>query len=203
MLALMIAFGVVIGLIRLQPFDNTKFRAVLMPDDCASPCFMGIQPGVTTLRETLVALERHPWATNIENETTITGYRIIMWDWSGEQPPWIDATQKGYIGLMNDRPDSRVQVLRMSIFVPLGHVWLLHGRPDTTHWELTAFNHPKAINHRLIYQYDHADFSASTVLDCPLQPRDYWGQSSLHVEIAVRIQGGYEMSLGNLVRRCR
>jgi len=53
-------------LIRTQPFDDHDVRVVMMPNDCEMPCFIGIQPGVTTYRQAMVILESHFWVSELQ-----------------------------------------------------------------------------------------------------------------------------------------
>jgi hypothetical protein len=39
--------------IRAQPYDGRAVRTFLLSDDCTTPCFMGIRPGVTTPQQAL------------------------------------------------------------------------------------------------------------------------------------------------------
>jgi hypothetical protein len=39
--------------IRVQPYDGRAVRTFLLSDECSTPCFMGIRPGVTTPQEAL------------------------------------------------------------------------------------------------------------------------------------------------------
>lgn len=202
-LILALTFAAALSLIRAQPFKDDDLRAALMPAGCAQPCFIGLQPGRTTLIEAIDLLRRHVWVTNIQNEYSITGYRVITWEWSGSQPDWIDASHPAMIGFLDSDPDSRIVALEAVIRLPLGRLWLLYGEPDTTHWELTSLHHPKAINHRVVYYYAGGRFAASTVLRCPLRPDAYWNAAPLRLMLGQYIEGGYAVSLGNLVRRCR
>ncbi|MBZ0287899.1 MAG: hypothetical protein K8I30_09820 [Anaerolineae bacterium] len=49
-------------LIRAQPQDVSALRTLLTPPPgCASPCFMGIRPGVTSLTEARIILHERGW----------------------------------------------------------------------------------------------------------------------------------------------
>lgn len=69
-------------LIRAQPYDDRPLRALLTPaSGCAPPCFMGLQPGRTTIWEAL---------------------EVLRWEWSGAQPALIDPANQGKAWVLDD-----------------------------------------------------------------------------------------------------
>lgn len=52
--------------IHAQPYDDHELRALLMPEGCEMPCFMGIRPGVTTVDEAVKILENSGWVNPID-----------------------------------------------------------------------------------------------------------------------------------------
>src|SRR4051794_22817380 len=44
----LLIISAVLFLVRVQPYNNQNVRAFLLSTDCSAPCFMGIQPGITT-----------------------------------------------------------------------------------------------------------------------------------------------------------
>ncbi|MBZ0299691.1 MAG: hypothetical protein K8J31_08130, partial [Anaerolineae bacterium] len=53
--------------IRAQPFEDRAVQALVQPD-CPPPCFMGIRPGVTTMREAVSMLPANAWVANGPDE---------------------------------------------------------------------------------------------------------------------------------------
>src|SRR5215213_884779 len=82
-----------IGVIHAQPNYDGDLRAFLLPPEgCATPCFMGIRPGVTTTQEAVERLQDSDWVSRIF-DSTITqggGYGQIRWNWTAKRPIWID-----------------------------------------------------------------------------------------------------------------
>ncbi len=84
----MILLTAVLLVIRSQPYDDYELRELLLPTGCPAPCFMGIQPEVTTVDEAVKLLEASGWAKDIKHE----GF-FITWVWSGTQPTIINTQQ--------------------------------------------------------------------------------------------------------------
>lgn len=150
-------------LIQTRPYDNPLLSELLTPPDCLAPCFMGIRPGVTTLDETMLILTGHSWVKQVEN-MVITGFPVdaaagwLLWEWSGEQPAWIDSRQRGEVQITQ----SRVKVIRVGTTMQLGDVKLMLGVPDRELMMLT-------INQRhnvLIYQAAYGHYAFESRLPC-------------------------------------
>ncbi len=150
-------------LIQAVPYDNDLLGELLAPPDCSAPCFMGIRPGVTTLDETMRILTGHSWVKQVEN-MVITGFPVdaaagwLLWEWSGEQPAWIDSSQRGEVQITQ----GRVKVIRVGTYLQLGEVKLMLGVPDRELMMLT-------INQRrnmLIYQAAYGHYAFESRLPC-------------------------------------
>jgi hypothetical protein len=51
---LTLIFGTAIGLVRARPYDDPEMRGFLTPPQgCAAPCFLGVQPGVTSVDDAI------------------------------------------------------------------------------------------------------------------------------------------------------
>lgn len=100
-LPLTFIFIIPLLLIRAQPYDNSELRAFLTPPDgCPAPCFMGIQPGVTTVEEAIAILEASVWIDEVLSKPTAdTGGRRwwSAWTWSDLQPNSINNSISGSI----------------------------------------------------------------------------------------------------------
>jgi hypothetical protein len=98
---LCILFTLPMILIRAQPYDDSELRNFLMPpEDCPAPCFMGIQPGVTTVDEAIAILQAHEWVDEVLSKPTAdTGDKRwwSIWTWSGLQPNSINNNLSGAI----------------------------------------------------------------------------------------------------------
>lgn len=121
-----------IGLIRAQPYDDSDVDLLFAhTEHCTTPCFMGIQPGLTTTDEAIRLLNAHPWVAAVDvpaSRSLVT----VRWEWSGQQPQTIDAAVPGEIRLFSDQ---RVSMIQVSTHVPLERMRLSFGLPT---WLNTA-----------------------------------------------------------------
>ena len=66
--------------IRAQPHDDNDLRAFLTPpEDCPTPCFLGVRPGVTTAAEAIAILEGHEWVSRVAT-SEFADDLFIVWD---------------------------------------------------------------------------------------------------------------------------
>lgn len=114
--------------VRLLAWDGVFLgdmrQTLSAPDDCAQPCFMGIQPG-GDLRVVMQALDSHPWVESynvIDRQMEVTG---IDWAWSGDQPDFLGAM--GQVKMWHTRADW--VTLRPQI--SLAEWWLAFGPPES------------------------------------------------------------------------
>jgi hypothetical protein len=120
---LTLAFMVCITLIRAQPYRNAQLQAFVSPaDDCPMPCFMSIHLGVTRIDEAMAIISSHEWVKNYAAHLSSYGGILITWNWSGQQPAFIDGTRPGGLGTGNSSVVSRIDLFTN---VPLGDflVW--------------------------------------------------------------------------------
>jgi hypothetical protein len=124
---LTLAFTGLVGVIRAQPYDDAKLRALLTPPDgCPIPCFMGIRLGVTTFREAVAILNAHPWVARVAvNGTYYQSIHILRW--TGRQPDFIDTTRS--ITLRISR-GGRVGEVFIPTTLSAGSVYPLLGEPS-------------------------------------------------------------------------
>jgi hypothetical protein len=121
-----VMFAVGLFLIHAQPYDEHERYQRFIPDGCTSACFVGIQPGVTTVDEALKLLQASRWISQIDNRTVnnVSGY--ISWQWSDQKPDWISGTTEGEIWATQKRV---VQVMIYGDLL-LGDTQLALGLPD-------------------------------------------------------------------------
>ncbi len=118
-------FTVLLMMIRIRPYDDHEARQLLLPDGCPAPCFIGIQPGISTAKDALKQLEASTWITNIDDLTRGSqGY--IRWDWSDQKPEWISDDTKGKLWIVENLVDT---ITIYSDFV-LGETQLALGLPE-------------------------------------------------------------------------
>lgn len=77
-------------LIRAQPYDNRDVEAFLFSDACLRPCFMGIQPGVTTPQQALNQLRSTDLISHVGVSESL---ETIAWFWNEKQASLMDNQQ--------------------------------------------------------------------------------------------------------------
>ncbi len=126
-------------LVHAQPHDDHNVSSLLVNDTCASPCFMGIQPGVTLAGDAVKLLESHEWVQNIEarytdfGQSTNTFWGYVYWQWKPGSPLWTH-TPSYTLGLHDSYLrilDGRVNEISFSTTLPLGAVVLSTGQNGT------------------------------------------------------------------------
>lgn len=158
-------------LIRAQPNNDRVLRAFLTPpSDCPAPCFMGIQPGVTTAGAALTLLEQHEWVHEVNIMET-----PISWTWSGRQPAWIDDRVPGH--LVTDRfvsevrDDAAVNVFFQSTLT-LADVFMILGPPDQAWFGIHDPTRRISPAHHVYYEA--YGLQLDTALRCPLRLDAVW-----------------------------
>jgi hypothetical protein len=116
----------VLLLIHSQPYDDHGLNDLLKPADCSAPCFMGIQPGVTTQDEAIKLLQASAWVKHVETQTLNNMVGYITWTWSDQKPSWIDGREQGEIRAAN----QVVSNIMIYSDIPLGNTRLALGVPD-------------------------------------------------------------------------
>jgi hypothetical protein len=110
-------------LIRAQPYDGSSVRDALLPQGCASPCFMGLRPGVTTLDEAVHFFEQRPRvhfvlqkpvAYNVGDHTA-----VMYWREDGSEMN----------GSLNFEDETLVELTVQGL--ELHEIWLALGEPDS------------------------------------------------------------------------
>jgi hypothetical protein len=120
-------FAAVLLLIRAQPYDDHELRALLMPEGCEMPCFMGIRPGVTMVDEAVKILENSGWVKQDEIYRNKDSGLIwqVTWTWASNAPYVTTTTDFGTLGVI----DNVVNEIYIPTSVPLGDIWMIMGIP--------------------------------------------------------------------------
>jgi hypothetical protein len=139
MLILFSLFGIAVVLVHAQPPDDHDVSSLLINHNCASPCFIGIQPGLTTVSDAVKLLENHAWVQNIESrytdfgQSTNTFWGYVYWQWKPGSPLWTHkpsftlGLHNSYLRIL----DGRVNEIAFSTSLPLGAVVLSAGQNGT------------------------------------------------------------------------
>jgi hypothetical protein len=175
-------FVSMVGLIRAQPYDDGDLRAFLFADTCTVPCFMGIQPGVTTTQEAYNLLARHPWVADVTAHYWFSGPRssLFSWSWSGQQPTLINATAPGIFST----EDNIVDIIQVPTTITLGAMWL-YKQPEIG----MIATEPGEMSYSAIYF--QGALEVKTVMLCPLQVGTFWqSQAQIQLDIHSGVEPG-------------
>ncbi len=175
MLVGLVLFTALIFLIHTQPFDEATLKSVFIPDTCAMPCFMGIQPGLTTLDDAKEALQKHVWVGKLiwKPEGNIFG-----WTWSGQQPALIDASQTG--SLTPDAAGKLVDRIMIPTTTSVGAVSLVFGRLSEFKVAVYGYGFPPG-EPDVFYLTSYRDYpiSVNGIIACPLRWLTLWRETAV------------------------
>jgi hypothetical protein len=135
--------------IHTQPYDDQQIRNLLLPDECPSSCFMGIRPSVTRLDEATRLLNQSPWVEKINYNSPT----YISWQWSGQQPRWINTAMEGSLGAYDDR----VTNINVFTLLPLGDALLdigINGRIEQRDYEPRSYTRYTVSYHQYYLLFD-------------------------------------------------
>lgn len=119
-------FALTVVLIRVQPYDELARKRAFVSDGCTGACFIGIQPGVTSVDEAVRLLQASDWVGAVDNRTINNVSGFISWTWSDRKPSWISASKEGKIWA------TQKQVVNINIYSDwqLGDTRIILGAPD-------------------------------------------------------------------------
>jgi hypothetical protein len=174
-LALVTFWTIAIGVIRAQPYDDTTLDPLLTPPaGCAMPCFIGVQPGVTTWDDSIGILESNQWV-----EGVYTAANTIDWLWNGRQPAIFDTSSQFFQGRVefgNIDDSHRITTIAIKSTLTFGDLWLVLGRPDrVTLYAPNAAPPSMAIYYAALYE--RYDLYVFNLLVCPIRRDDFWNKT--------------------------
>ncbi|RMF79982.1 MAG: hypothetical protein D6737_09660 [Chloroflexi bacterium] len=155
-----------IGLIRAQPHDDDGLDAFLAPSEtCVLPCWQGIRPGETTMREAVAILRNHAWveSVNVDAGALIYGLGFVTWTWNGQQPDFI-SDEISSIAI----EESLVSQIIISTNVRFGELWLLQYAPRLGQVNVRATQSEHAV------MFMPGTSRVSSFVTCPLSSRAFW-----------------------------
>ena len=176
--------------------DEIDLKNLVLSPACNSPCFMGIQPGVTTFNEAHVLLEKHPWVLEMELifNASIGPVKSrngrLLWRWNGQQPlllrtPFLNA---GEIEI----EDGVVQSIKAATSVPFGEAWLLLGAPQRGFIGTSRTYLERFYNHQAVYI--EQGLRIRTFLPNPLHIDTFWNATvEITFEAAPNEQNHYRL----------
>ena len=169
-----LCLSAVLFFIHAQPYDNRAVRDALLPDDCTTPCFMGIQPGITTPQQALSQLR----SSNLISHVGVSeSLETVAWFWNKKPASLMDDTQ--IPALFYDR--DQVSTIRLYTRIQLGDLLL----------ELDQMgNHRVAIRQTVPYDRYNVDlyylgdgYILNTIVNC----HHFWTQPT-HLILGARPQ---------------
>lgn len=107
-------------IIRAQPYHDGGVRTLLMQDGCSSPCFIGIQPGITPPQQAIAALRANAWVARVGVSEAL---QTVAWYWRRERPAWLN--QDEIPAFFYER--GAVSSIRLYTTLPLGDLLLTYG----------------------------------------------------------------------------
>ncbi len=107
----------VLLVIRAQPFDKRALRELLLPTDCASPCFMGIQPGVTKPQDAIDQLRSSDMVDRVGVSESL---QTVAWFWKDNPSALLNKQE--IPALFYDR--NTVSSIRLYTTISLGDLLL-------------------------------------------------------------------------------
>lgn len=118
--------------IRAQRYDDSDVRELLLNNGCAAPCFLGIQPGITTANDALAILRNSQWVDSASIAYRDSDYGGgAVWSWTKLASPLLGKKQGGFVS----SPRNGVQVvdlLRITTVVASGDAYLILGTSPFT-----------------------------------------------------------------------
>ncbi len=159
-------------LINLQPYNNPDLRFFLTPDECPAPCFMSIQPGVTTAAQAMDVLQNHQWVKRIFQQPA-----CLTWEWSGQQPDFMLVA--GEV----ERPPAFNHACHNADENIIRHVWfavnglqageiiLTNGLPERMYVNVPS----RPARYAEVYlAYFRQNIVVRTRVQCPMQSERIW-----------------------------
>ena len=159
----------VLLVIRSQPYDDYELRQLLLPTNCPAPCFMGIQPGVTTIDEAVKILEASGWVKRIERITNSSGEMdSINWEWNDTASTLLKRNIKNQLRPPYSATASPplVEILDIETNIRAGDIYLSFGESYNTDSGLPGRTTENVAF--VLAQYREHNFFISSQVYCPV-----------------------------------
>ena len=171
-LCLALLFSATIAVIRAQPYSDQTIRDILQPEGCHMPCFMGIRPGITQMREATAILGLNPWIDSISSHIDSGCCSIATtWRWNGKQPPILDNGDNAvYFNYDPNKGTQTVQNIALHTRMETGYVILLLGA-----WPKDNSGALRGLGYAYVEMYYPQNFAhVTTTVTCPLTRWRLW-----------------------------
>jgi hypothetical protein len=162
---LTLLFMLPILLIRAQPYESGHLAAFLIPpEDCPSPCFLGVRPRHTTIEQALVILRANELIEHVQVESYYEG-QSIFWRWKDGESDF-----RRYAFRVNRNHVVERPILPYSL--TLGEVHLLLGEPARVSAAMTNEYQPRGA---LMLDYPAYGLHLFIGLyPCEVNQREFW-----------------------------
>jgi len=142
--------------------DYYGVQTFLYPnEDCAPPCWQGIQPGITDSLTAVDKLRALPWVTGLYAiQGIVINDSYIRWKWNGKQPKIVDGERDGRMWFHN----GTVYSIEIPLVISFGMVWGAFGTPQVETTFRTPFSPPQVF-YNAAYLYRTLQFSGIVI--CP------------------------------------
>jgi hypothetical protein len=148
-----ILLSAVMVLIRAQPYDDHELRALLLPEGCEMPCFMGIRPGVTTADEAIRLLQASEWTNSVNTYDNGDTQQLgtVTWRWNDHASHFLSAADINTLSVT----DNIVENIYIWTSVPFGEMWLTLG--TASQYGLTTVSVMENSPVYMLYDHFYAD----------------------------------------------
>lgn len=172
---LALAFAAFLAAAHAQPTDD-DLRIFLPPDDCAAPCWEGIQPGVTTLNEAITRLRANPWIERVYVKSDAP-FTFLYVDWSQQAPAFAENVSLRLPTYMWVRRNT-IQLIVIPTLIPYGEIWSLLGAPSAGDFAVSGYRHTMTPGNRPNTRHTAVYFDGQVTVDtrvfCPVSPALFW-----------------------------
>jgi hypothetical protein len=154
--------------------QDSGLRALVMPDGCPMPCFMGIRPGVTTAEEATQILKDSGWVSNLATPPQAASRVVneLIWQWNTSFPylPEAILPYGNFVIFRDDIVDTILAGTSLSL-ADYNHLW---DKPD--HYLVEVL--PQAA---LLYAYEYPEQQVRVMglMACPYFPSVWWNATNI------------------------
>jgi hypothetical protein len=185
-LCLLIVASLTILLIHASPYDDHDLRRLPVVN-CQASCFMGIYPGITTLRDATHLLTTHPWVSQV---TAITKNNSdqLLWTWSDKAPSFLRSAAANptfYAGGRVVFDKGIVANINFDTHLTFGDIALAWRYPDESQLVLPGLMIKPDSSILAIVNIAYQNFRVNGILDCPYTTH-IW-QTPVHISVVYNI----------------
>ena len=183
--------------IRLFPYDNSAIENfIIAPENCGGDCLLGIQPGISTVGETMTHMRDHPWVGEVRQIAPGNGFSRISWDWSGQQPGVIDASREGrmtfyWVDEFSFRQrisDRTIETITIHTRIRMYSLQTVLGETDSG---AVSFRPDGNLAYTVTYDVPGGVTNLYAEFTCPLHMMQYWSAKARITMTIGRMDGRF------------